>query len=98
MNGSFELDPAMVKRYLDRRGADLESITAALSERRFEVISNLGHQWKGNAENFGFPQLAHFGRNLESAADASDVNRITSLIGEVRVYVADQVNLFTGSA
>jgi len=87
MSQIFEIDPAMVKGYLNRRASDLEALRSALAERRFEIISNFGHQWKGNADSFGFPMLAQFGRNLEDAADASDTGRVQSLISEIESFV-----------
>lgn len=87
MSQIFEIGPAMVKGYLSRRVSDLETIRSALAERHFEIISNFGHQWKGNADSFGFPLLAQFARNLEDAADASDARRVQSLISEIESFV-----------
>ncbi len=83
----YELDPTLLKRYMERRQADVFAIHAALEASRFDVIANLGHQWKGNAENFGFPDLAEIGRDLEIAAGDCDVERVRQLVGKFEAFV-----------
>jgi HPt (histidine-containing phosphotransfer) domain-containing protein len=87
MSEPFEFDSGLVTRYLERRGRDLVLIETALASCDFATIANLGHQWKGNAISFGFPELADLGKDLEMAAEASDKKHISDLMEKVRSFV-----------
>ena len=83
----YDVDTALLRRYIDRRHADALVIREALAESRFEIIGNLGHQWKGNALSFGFPQLAEIGKDLEVAAGARDRERVLDLVLQIEAFV-----------
>lgn len=68
-------------KYLRRRVAELEGL-AAMNESAelFELGKKVGHQIKGNAATFEFPDLAELGRNLESVSQGQDAAAVHSAV------------------
>jgi HPt (histidine-containing phosphotransfer) domain-containing protein len=74
--------PAELKRnYLERRIRDLGALRQALETGDYGLAAKLGHQVKGNAATFEFPQIAPLGLAMEKAAKKQDRGEITQLIG-----------------
>lgn len=87
----FEIDPELVTRYLQRRRQDLAVMVAALASRDFATLENFGHQWKGNADSFGFSPLAEMAQRLEQAAIEGDTQQLNQLFAEIQHYISGQL-------
>jgi HPt (histidine-containing phosphotransfer) domain-containing protein len=67
------------KKYLERRIEDIQFLIASLEKNDFEPALKLGHQVKGNAVTFDFPQIATFGQQIEMAAKNQNKEELKSL-------------------
>ncbi|MBA2404835.1 MAG: Hpt domain-containing protein [Bdellovibrionales bacterium] len=77
------------RRYLERRIQDIEHLISSLEVNDFAPALKLGHQVKGNAETFDFPQLAPLGIQIENAAKKQDKEGVQNLIH----LMASEINL-----
>jgi HPt (histidine-containing phosphotransfer) domain-containing protein len=60
-------------KYLRRRSDEIQQIKNSLkSTPDWELIKKVGHQVKGNASTFGFPELTDLGKRLEAVAATAD--------------------------
>lgn len=66
-------------KYLKRRIQDIEDLRSSLELDDFSIAMKLGHQVKGNAVTFEFPQMASIGLEIESAAKRKDKERVKIL-------------------
>ncbi len=85
--------PVELKRkYLDRRIEDLQKLRSTVSEGDYSWAVRLGHQVKGNAVTFDFPQMAHIGVAIETAGKNEDKDSIINLIEEMEsvIFLAKQ--------
>jgi len=65
--------PVELKRkYLERRIEDIQFLLSSLEDNDFAPALKLGHQVKGNAVTFDFPQIAPLGVKIEEAAKNYD--------------------------
>ena len=65
-------------RYIERRQKDIESLREALTSKALDEFARIGHQLKGNASSFGYPDLEKIGIQLEQAGvkrDALEASR-----------------------
>jgi HPt (histidine-containing phosphotransfer) domain-containing protein len=67
-------------KYLKRRIQDIENLRCSLEQDDYSLAMKLGHQVKGNAVTFEFPQMAYIGVEIESAAKRRDKERVKILI------------------
>jgi HPt (histidine-containing phosphotransfer) domain-containing protein len=65
-------------KYLSRRIAEIRSLRELLDSGDFSLALKLGHQVKGNAETFEFPQIAPLGVAIEEAARCRDKEQVRS--------------------
>ncbi len=76
--------PAELKvKYLLRRLQDIEKLHLSLDAEDFSFAQKMGHQIKGNAVTFDFPQIAGLGFEMERAAEKRDKDRIKLLIQKI---------------
>lgn len=68
------------RKYIQRRFQDLQQILSSLEANDFAPAARIGHQLKGNAQTFDFPQLAPIGIEMEKAAIAEDKQTLKELI------------------
>jgi HPt (histidine-containing phosphotransfer) domain-containing protein len=68
------------RKYIQRRFQDVQQILISLDENDFGPAVRIGHQLKGNAQTFDFPQLAPLGVQIEKAAIAKDKQTLKELI------------------
>lgn len=61
------------ERYIERRKKDVESLQSALRSKAFEEFKRIGHQLKGNAASFGYPDLEKVAIQLEVAGEKADL-------------------------
>lgn len=75
-------------KYLQRRTVELEQVQNSLTQNPdWELVKKIGHQIKGNAATFGFPELADFGNNLEVTAALADVEKAHEVSGRLHQEV-----------
>lgn len=60
------------RKYLERRIEDIQILLSSLEDNDFAPALKLGHQVKGNAVTFDFPQIAPIGIAIEAAAKNYD--------------------------
>ena len=77
----------MLNRYFERRKRDLEECVRHLREGKMNFIEKVGHQLKGNAVTFGYPELSLIGKELEIAAQEGKKEQVSAAIGKFREWV-----------
>ncbi len=85
------------KRYLSRRIQDLANLKEALLNNDFSPALKLGHQVKGNADTFEFPQMATIGIELEHAAKRQDKETLMGLVKKMENAISSAQSFFSGS-
>ena len=76
------------RRYLSRRVEDLAQLKEALAKNDFAPALKLGHQVKGNAVTFDFPQMAPLGVEFEIAARLCDKERLLLLVKKMETEIS----------
>ena len=85
------LIPDEMKRvYIQRRSGDLVKLEDALTRRDPSVFERIGHQLKGNASTYGYPDLEDIGIRLEEIKSLSDTAEALELIREFKEWIARQ--------
>ncbi len=82
----FNIPPEGINLYVRRRGCDLEKLKAALQSKETDDFFRIGHGIKGNAVNFGFPELEIIGGHLESIAQSDDWDFAQQTIKEMESW------------
>ena len=67
-------------KYLERRIQDLNHLISSLENNDFAPAVKLGHQVKGNAITFDFPQMAPLGIEIENAAHKQNKEKVRQLV------------------
>lgn len=87
--------PVELKRkYLDRRMEDLQKLKSTVNEGDYSLAMRVGHQVKGNAVTFDFPQMAQYGVAIETAAKNEDKDVIFTIINEMENAISSAQQLF----
>lgn len=76
------------QRYLERRKIDLQTLKDALSRSSFEEFKHIGHQLKGNAISFGYPELEKIALQLEVASDSQNLTAATNLVTALEAWLS----------
>ncbi len=69
-----KLPAETILRYIERRRTDLDVCRSALQTGDFSKVETIGHQLKGNAATFGFPDLGLVGADIEKAGKDRDAD------------------------
>ncbi len=83
-------------KYLKRRIQDIEDLRSSLELDDYSVAMKLGHQVKGNAVTFEFPQMANIGLEIESAAKKKDKERVKILVEKMESVIHSVKENFPG--
>lgn len=83
--------------YLARRIQDLQDLRASLEQDDFSVALKLGHQVKGNASTFEFPQMTHLGLQMEEAARSRDKDSLGHLASKMETAITNAQAVFQGN-
>lgn len=87
--------PVELKRkYLERRVQDIQHLMSRLEDDDFAPAMKLGHQVKGNAVTFDFPQMAGLGIEIENAAKKRDKEGIRDLVQKMSHEIHNARQLF----
>ena len=96
LNGKIRITPAegiesLVPGYLANLRRELNEILAG-DPTDCELARRLGHQFKGEGESFGFPEITRAGAAVELAAIAADEDEIRNQILALATYL-DRVEI-----
>lgn len=83
-------------KYLDRRIQDIENLRKSLESDDYSHALRLGHQVKGNAVTFEFPQMAFIGVEIENAAKKKDKERVKMLVQKMESAILAARDNFPG--
>ncbi len=76
------------QRYLERRKTDIQSLKTSLSQNSFEEFKRIGHQLKGNAISFGYPDLEKLAIQMEQAAEAQDKSEASRIVAAFETWLS----------
>lgn len=74
-------------KYLSRRMEDIQKLRLTLEQDDYSYALKVGHQVKGNAVTFDFPQIAFIGDEMEKAAKKKDKERVKLLIQKMETVL-----------
>lgn len=83
----MELPHELRVSYYNRRLDDYAGCLKAIEAQKTDFLETVGHQMRGNAEPYGFNELAVIGKDLEIAAKAKDWQAIKSLVEKFGTYL-----------
>lgn len=83
----MDIPEDMKERYLERRKVDASACTQAVQERDFYHLQRVGHQLKGNALSFGYPELAKIGEALEDVSTREDIEGCREQVHQLVLWV-----------
>jgi PAS domain S-box-containing protein len=97
VSGKIRISPpegieSLVPAYLVNVRQGMNEILASGDSKVYKVALRLGHQFKGEGEAYGFPEIARTGAAVELAAMASDEDEIRSQILALSDYL-DRVEI-----
>lgn len=93
MNDTFEVPIESRANYIRRRQSDILRMKSDLNGSDFQFIKQIGHQMKGNAVTFQFPELADIGRRLEASAQDGDKTQIHKILNEFEAIIQNSLSL-----
>jgi HPt (histidine-containing phosphotransfer) domain-containing protein len=80
----------MRQNYLKRRRDEYAKCLIEIENKKITFLETIGHQMKGNAQPFGFDELATIGNELEKAAKVSDWQSIKACVEKFGIYLSKQ--------
>ena len=87
MSSELTIPAELRKKYIDRRTKDEVMLTEALAAGNFEPFKVLGHQLKGNALSYGYPELGELGVKMESAGDEKNSASAQFCVEELKRWI-----------
>ncbi len=76
-------------KYLKRRSQDIEKLRSLMVQNDFKEAAKLGHQVKGNAVTFEFPQMVSLGVAIEKAAQLGDRGQLSELLNRMEKMITE---------
>lgn len=77
----------LTEPFLEHRREDVAFIRRSIRDGHFDEIRELGHEIKGTASVFGFPDMGKIGQAIEGAARQRRPNFLISLAAELEDYL-----------
>lgn len=74
--------------YIEKRKNEISVLNYALTALDFETLETLGHRLKGSGGGYGLVDLGTFGAELEVAAKAKNVSKVSEIIGNISDYLS----------
>ncbi len=74
--------------YIEKRKKELTVLDNALIALDFETLQTLGHRLKGSGGGYGLADLGTYGAELEAAAKAKNVSKISEIIKNISEYLS----------
>lgn len=79
---------SLIPAFLANRRRELETLRTALAARDYAELRRIGHRMKGAAASYGFDRISAIGRQIESAAHATDSATIAQQIDAYATHLA----------
>ncbi len=79
---------SIVPTFLQNRENDITLLRGHIKDNDFESIETIGHKMAGNAGGYGFDDLGTIGRNIENAAQESNMESIEKSVVEIEEYLS----------
>jgi len=73
-NLDLHLPEDVRRRYVQRRLLDFQHLEKELQTNSFSDFKRVGHQLKGNAASYGYPELEAIAESLESAGQNQNLD------------------------
>jgi len=86
---SMKLPPELIQKYLVRRKQDSVDCDGAIVDQNSAVFERIGHQLKGNALTYGFPELGSIGEAMEIAAKDRNWRELELLTASFKQFLLD---------
>lgn len=83
----MEVPVELKRKYLERRVQDIEHLMSSLDKNDFAPAAKLGHQVKGNAVTFDFPQMEPIGKDIERAARERNKSELKNLVEKMDAVI-----------
>ena len=83
----MEIPVELKRKYLERRVQDIQHLISSLDQNDFAPAAKLGHQVKGNAVTFDFPQMAPIGIEIEQAAKTRNKEELILLVQRMNTEI-----------
>jgi HPt (histidine-containing phosphotransfer) domain-containing protein len=77
----------LAPRYLERCRADVARMKDDLDRGNFDALRGTGHMLKGTGGSYGFEEMTRIATGIESAAEASDRDRLRQLVAQLESYL-----------
>lgn len=77
----------LAPRYLERCRADVARMKTDLDRGNFDALRGTGHMLKGTGGSYGFDEMTQIAAGIESAAGASDRDRLQQLMAQLENYL-----------
>jgi len=84
----------MKRKYLSRRIEEIGRIRGQLVSNDFSLAQTVGHQIKGNAKTFEFPEIAEIGIEMEVAAKKQDRLNLNLCLGHLDEFLNQNRGIF----
>lgn len=78
---------ALVPKYLASQSKHVEEAREQLQSHDFDAIRRFGHNLKGTARGYGFPEIEVLGRELEQAANGNQEQHIAQSLEALRRFL-----------
>ena len=88
----MEVPVQLRHRYFERRQHDLAECLRSLEQGEYPVIEKVGHQLKGNAASYGYPELSEIGKKMEHEALMQDRQQLYNTLGEFADWIEKRLN------
>ncbi len=78
---------ALLPKFMAHRERDIAAVREAIIRLDFAAIATVGHNLRGNAASYGFPQMSVLGASLEAAANGRNLRRVDEVLEELEACV-----------
>jgi PAS domain S-box-containing protein len=75
------------RKYIQKHLESIAQIRTCLEDRSMDELRKMGHNIKGTAASYGFPELTTLGAAIENAAKASDLQQMEANIKRMEHYI-----------
>lgn len=85
----------LVPGFLEHKLADADALRAAIEQRDYVTISQIGHRIRGEGGSYGFDAVTEMGAIFEQAAQRKDLDTVRNTLSEFIEYL-DSVDVIYG--
>jgi len=78
----------LIPDYLAARRSEISEMTSLLAASNYAHLRTIGHNLKGSAASYGFPELTTLGAELEAAAERGDHAAAGQQIADIENYLS----------